>query len=85
MKLHGHIGRLVLEGLSLEKRHGELVEATVQRELPQLVKTNGLAQELKSRRPLSSRLTTLIQLSPNAIPTQWRHRVAHLVDTGLRS
>jgi hypothetical protein len=85
MKLHGHIGRLVLEGLSLEKRHGELVEATVQRELPQLVKTNWLAQEFRSRRPLSSRLTTLNQLSPHAIRTQWRHRVTHLVYKGLGS
>jgi hypothetical protein len=41
MSIHLHIERLVLEGVPLERRHGPLLQAAVERELARLLRDDG--------------------------------------------
>jgi hypothetical protein len=48
MKIELHIERLILDGLPVERRHGRLVQAAVEKELACLIGAHGLAREWQS-------------------------------------
>ena len=48
MKIKLHIDRLILDGLPLERRHGPLVQAAVEKELARLLAAHGLGWEWQS-------------------------------------
>jgi hypothetical protein len=48
MKIELHIEQLILDGLPLEKRHGPLVRAAVEKGLTRLIAAHGLGHEWRS-------------------------------------
>jgi hypothetical protein len=78
-----HIGRLVLEGLSIHPREGRQVQAAVERELTRLFADGRLATELTTSRAVASLATPSIDVAGNANAGAVGERIAGAVHAGL--
>jgi hypothetical protein len=83
MKIELHIERLILDGLSLETRHGPLVRAAVERELTRLIAAHGLGHEQQSGGAVPRVRASGIRLSNEAHPTRLGQQIARSVYSGI--
>jgi hypothetical protein len=83
MRIVVHVERLVLEGLPLERRDGEVVRAAVTRELTRLLGTGVPPQALATGGSLPSVSAPPIQLGAAAAPARVGREIARSVHRGL--
>jgi hypothetical protein len=83
MKISVHIERLVLDGLSLERRDGPAVQAAVERELAYLFNSGALAPALLSSNAVPSLRAASIELQETVSPKQLGRQIAAAVHESL--
>jgi hypothetical protein len=83
MKIQVHIERLILDGLPMEKRHGPLVRAAVEKELTRLLTVHGLGHEWQSGGAVPKVRASGIQLSNETQPTRLGQQIAGSVYSGI--
>lgn len=81
--IHVHIERLILDGLSIERSQGPLVQEAVEAELSRLLTENGLATDLQAGVSMPSVNTNGIQLSAGNSPAQLGSQIAQSVYSGI--
>jgi hypothetical protein len=83
MKIALHIDRLILDGLSLERRQGPLVQAAVEKELTRLIAAHGLGHEWRSGGAVPRMRGRGIQLTNETHPTRLGQQIARSVYSGI--
>lgn len=83
MNIRLYIGRLILDGLPIERNQGPYIQAAVEAELARLLTEHGLATNLESGGAVPSVNANTIKLNPGTDSTQLGHQIAHSVYSGI--
>jgi len=83
MKINLHIERLVLEGVGLEPGRQELLQATLESELIELIKDRGLGRDILAGGARPSVGANGIQLDSGSSSVQLGRQIAQAVYGGL--
>lgn len=83
MRIELHIERLILDGLSLEKRHASLVRAAVEKELTRLIAAHGLGHEWQSGGAVPRVSASGFQFANEIHPTRLGRQIARSVYSGI--
>ncbi|MEN3331909.1 MAG: hypothetical protein V7641_1274 [Blastocatellia bacterium] len=83
MNINLHIERLVLEGLPVEARQGDLLREAVVTELTRLLQANGLAANFQSGGSVPKLNAGSFQLHADKHPLQTGQQIAQAVYGGI--
>jgi hypothetical protein len=83
MNIHLKIERLVLEGLSVDKRQGPQIQAAVEAELARLLGASGLSEELRQGTALPRVPAGTIQPPHHGDPALLGRQIANAVFGGI--
>lgn len=83
MNINLHIERLVLEGLPVEARQGDLLREAVVAELTRLLQENGLSTTLQTGGAVTSVSVGSLQLNADRNPLQTGQQIAQAVYGGI--
>jgi hypothetical protein len=85
MKIKVHIERLVLHGLPVSRSQGHLVQATLERELTQLLANGGLSDGLRAGGAVPALPAKNIRLQKDTQPGSVGKQIAGAVYGGIGS
>jgi hypothetical protein len=83
VNINVHIERLILDGLSVTRSQGPLVQAAVEAELARLLATDGLSPELQVGGAVPSLKAGNIQIASESNPNQLGQQIAQVVYGGI--